>query len=48
MSNQALYVKSSKQYERNGELAIDEDILDAVMAADRIYIIAAGTSYHAV
>jgi glutamine---fructose-6-phosphate transaminase (isomerizing) len=30
-----------------GELTIDRDIIDAVNAADRIYIIAAGTSYHA-
>ena len=39
--------KIIQAYDRNGELAIDEDILDAVTAADRIYIIAAGTSYHA-
>ena len=30
-----------------GELAIDREIVNAVNAADRIYIIAAGTSYHA-
>ena len=30
-----------------GELTIDDTILDAIKAADRIYIIAAGTSYHA-
>ncbi|MBP2241613.1 glucosamine--fructose-6-phosphate aminotransferase (isomerizing) [Cytobacillus eiseniae] len=30
-----------------GELTIDQEILDAVNEADRIYIIAAGTSYHA-
>ncbi|MFC5540616.1 MAG: glutamine--fructose-6-phosphate transaminase (isomerizing) [Bacilli bacterium] len=30
-----------------GELAIDEPILKALRDADRIYIIAAGTSYHA-
>ncbi len=30
-----------------GELAIDREIIDAVNASDRIYIIAAGTSYHA-
>ncbi|MDR6120666.1 glucosamine--fructose-6-phosphate aminotransferase (isomerizing) [Bacillus sp. SLBN-46] len=30
-----------------GELTIDRKIIDAVNAADRIYIIAAGTSYHA-
>ena len=31
----------------DGQLAIDEDILQALQAADRLYIIAAGTSYHA-
>lgn len=31
----------------NGELTIDADILKALRAADRLYIIAAGTSYHA-
>ncbi|WP_223596270.1 glutamine--fructose-6-phosphate transaminase (isomerizing) [Neobacillus bataviensis] len=31
----------------NGELTIDEKIVDALNAADRLYIIAAGTSYHA-
>ncbi|MFS0638999.1 glutamine--fructose-6-phosphate transaminase (isomerizing) [Mesobacillus foraminis] len=31
----------------NGSLKIDEDILSAMKDADRIYIIAAGTSYHA-
>jgi glutamine---fructose-6-phosphate transaminase (isomerizing) len=30
-----------------GELTIDQPILDAMNASDRIYIIAAGTSYHA-
>lgn len=30
-----------------GELTIDQDIIDAMNDADRIYIIAAGTSYHA-
>lgn len=30
-----------------GELTIDREIIDAVNEADRIYIIAAGTSYHA-
>ena len=39
--------KIIQAYDRNGELAIEENILDAVTAADRIYIIAAGTSYHA-
>lgn len=31
----------------DGTLAIDDNILEAMNAADRIYIIAAGTSYHA-
>nr|WP_106781755.1 glutamine--fructose-6-phosphate transaminase (isomerizing) [Lysinibacillus timonensis] len=31
----------------NGELSIDENILTALKEADRLYIIAAGTSYHA-
>ncbi|SOC41730.1 glutamine--fructose-6-phosphate transaminase (isomerizing) [Ureibacillus acetophenoni] len=31
----------------NGELSIDENILAALKEADRLYIIAAGTSYHA-
>lgn len=31
----------------DGQLAIDTDILQALQAADRLYIIAAGTSYHA-
>ncbi|MDO1831509.1 hypothetical protein Q2337_26945, partial [Escherichia coli] len=30
-----------------GELAIDTNILEAINGADRLYIIAAGTSYHA-
>lgn len=30
-----------------GELTIDRDIIDALNEADRLYIIAAGTSYHA-
>lgn len=33
--------------DENGELTIEKDIVDAVNDADRIYIIAAGTSYHA-
>ncbi|WP_043934378.1 glutamine--fructose-6-phosphate transaminase (isomerizing) [Bacillus sp. EB01] len=31
----------------NGELSIDGDIVNAIKQSDRIYIIAAGTSYHA-
>jgi glutamine---fructose-6-phosphate transaminase (isomerizing) len=36
-----------KYQDDQGELTIDQPILDAMNAADRIYIIAAGTSYHA-
>lgn len=31
----------------NGKLAIDQDIIDAMNEADRLYIVACGTSYHA-
>ncbi len=37
----------SKYQKENGEVKLDEDIRKAMQAADRIYIIAAGTSYHA-
>ncbi|MCT8136496.1 glutamine--fructose-6-phosphate transaminase (isomerizing) [Anaerobacillus sp. CMMVII] len=37
----------SKYQDENGEVTLDENIRNAVKAADRIYIIAAGTSYHA-
>ena len=36
-----------KYQNEKGELTIDEEIVQAVKEADRIYIIAAGTSYHA-
>ncbi|WP_077210520.1 glutamine--fructose-6-phosphate transaminase (isomerizing) [Bacillus dakarensis] len=36
-----------KYQSEQGHLTIDEDIIDAMNDADRIYIIAAGTSYHA-
>ncbi|WP_066321566.1 glutamine--fructose-6-phosphate transaminase (isomerizing) [Bacillus sp. FJAT-29814] len=40
--------KLVQQYQNEqGELEIDRDIIDAINASDRIYIIAAGTSYHA-
>ncbi|MFS0865671.1 glutamine--fructose-6-phosphate transaminase (isomerizing) [Fredinandcohnia sp. 179-A 10B2 NHS] len=40
--------KIVQQYQgENGELTIDTEILEAMKEADRIYIIAAGTSYHA-
>lgn len=37
----------SKYQDENGEVTLDENIRNAMKAADRIYIIAAGTSYHA-
>ncbi len=36
-----------KYQNENGELTIDEDIINAVKQSDRLYIVAAGTSYHA-
>lgn len=37
-----------QKYEgNNGELVVDKEILDAILASDRIHIIAAGTSMHA-
>ena len=36
-----------KYQNEKGELTIDEEVVQAVKEADRIYIIAAGTSYHA-
>ncbi|RBW67805.1 glutamine--fructose-6-phosphate transaminase (isomerizing) [Bacillus taeanensis] len=33
--------------EENGKLKLDQDIRNAMQEADRIYVIAAGTSYHA-
>ena len=36
-----------KEYFNEGEIQIDEEILEATKASDRIYIIAAGTSMHA-
>jgi glucosamine--fructose-6-phosphate aminotransferase (isomerizing) len=40
--------KIIQQYQNEaGALKIDPEIIDAVQGADRIYIIAAGTSYHA-
>lgn len=39
--------KIIQAYEENEELVIEQSILDAITASDRIYIIAAGTSYHA-
>ncbi len=36
-----------KYQSENGKLAIDEKIIGAINEADRLYIIAAGTSYHA-
>lgn len=39
--------KIIQAYSTNGELTIADDILQALQRADRLYIIAAGTSYHA-
>lgn len=39
--------KIIQAYEQDGELTIDDRILETLSQADRIYIIAAGTSYHA-
>ncbi len=36
-----------KYRNENGGLTVDKEIIDAVNSSDRIYIIAAGTSYHA-
>lgn len=36
-----------KYQNEQGELTIDQEIIDAMNGSDRIYIIAAGTSYHA-
>jgi glutamine---fructose-6-phosphate transaminase (isomerizing) len=38
---------SAYENEAGTDVAIDADILEAIKASDRIYIIAAGTSYHA-
>ena len=43
-----LFVRLFKSMKmRHGELTIDADVLTAINEADRLYIIAAGTSYHA-
>ncbi|MGM9949312.1 MAG: glutamine--fructose-6-phosphate transaminase (isomerizing) [Lysinibacillus sp.] len=39
--------KIIQAYEQGEELVIEQSILDAITASDRLYIIAAGTSYHA-
>lgn len=36
-----------KYQDENGEIELDEEIRSAILASDRIYIIACGTSYHA-
>ena len=38
---------SQNYLNENGEPKVDQDIVDAVSKADRLYIFAAGTSYHA-
>lgn len=39
--------KIIQAYEKGDDVSIDADILKAIAEADRLYIIAAGTSYHA-
>ncbi|MER2064651.1 MAG: SIS domain-containing protein, partial [Alkalibacterium sp.] len=36
-----------KYQDEHGELTVDHDIIDTMLESDRVYIIAAGTSYHA-
>ncbi|WP_368645872.1 glutamine--fructose-6-phosphate transaminase (isomerizing) [Alkalibacterium putridalgicola] len=36
-----------KYQDENGKLTVDQEIVDTMLESDRIYIIAAGTSYHA-
>ncbi|MED4213818.1 SIS domain-containing protein, partial [Priestia megaterium] len=36
-----------KYQDENGEIELDQDIRNAILDSDRIYIIACGTSYHA-
>lgn len=36
-----------EEYQKDGEIAIDKEIINQVRNSDRLYIIAAGTSYHA-
>ncbi|WP_066059149.1 glutamine--fructose-6-phosphate transaminase (isomerizing) [Robertmurraya korlensis] len=44
----AVIRKIIQQYQNeSGQLSIDQDIVNAVAGSDRVYIIAAGTSYHA-
>ncbi|EEU18489.1 glutamine--fructose-6-phosphate transaminase (isomerizing) [Lactobacillus crispatus] len=38
---------SQNYLDENGEPKVDQDIIDAISKADRLYIFAAGTSYHA-
>ncbi|MGO4890577.1 glutamine--fructose-6-phosphate transaminase (isomerizing) [Anaerobacillus sp. MEB173] len=49
IDEQPLVVRNiiSKYQDDNGNVVLEEDIREAMKAADRIYIIAAGTSYHA-
>ncbi|MDF2947948.1 MAG: glucosamine/fructose-6-phosphate aminotransferase, isomerizing [Bacillales bacterium] len=37
----------SQYQDDNGQILLDEDVRNAMLAADRVYIIACGTSYHA-
>lgn len=49
IDEQPLVIRRLIEKYRNeqGELAIDEDIVQAINEADRLYIVACGTSYHA-
>ncbi|BBP86701.1 hypothetical protein BsIDN1_03190 [Bacillus safensis] len=48
MNSRLLCAKSSKNIKtKNGKLSVAGDIASAVAEADRIYIVACGTSYHA-
>ena len=48
MNSHLSFVKLFKNIKmKMANLTIDEDIVEAMNEADRIYIIAAGTSYHA-
>ena len=38
---------SQNYLDENGKPKVDQDIVDAISKADRLYIVAAGTSYHA-
>ena len=48
MNNQLSLRKIIQNYQdENGQLQVDKEIQDSILASDRIYIIACGTSYNA-